>query len=548
MKEFWGNLSLRVRFNILIQLSLTVALVLTQVLVTHHFEKKTLDAAIARSVILADGAINGLNTLMITKLGEDSVIEDPKSRALFIKKMGESAGILDLHVFHGPQVDQEYGKKVLSERPVDDFDQAILKSGKTASRVIHNGKVTSVRTVMPFIAEKSFRGTNCLKCHEANEGEVLGAASVEIDISHDMKEISLIKQVAWGAQLVLQVILFLVIGHFVKSVTRQLGGEPKDVIKLVHRIAHGDLSQDIKVNQNDDFSMVYAMKKMQDGLREIISGTVRIADKLSKQSHQLAASSEQVISAVDRQNEITFQIASSIEETTVSIQHIADNAGQAENNAKQVDSMAQHGMTSINQTVNEMGLISASVSESTNLMLTLGEESKKISVIVKTIKEIADQTNLLALNAAIEAARAGEQGRGFAVVADEVRKLAERTSKATQEITQMIDVVQSGTADAVRSMSVEDVRVRGGVDMVANVGTDMTNIRSSVDLVLLSVSDISMSLREQSQAANLIASSVEGIAQMSSETHLVVTSVAQSAHQMERLADELNTATSSFKL
>jgi methyl-accepting chemotaxis protein len=182
------------------------------------------------------------------------------------------------------------------------------------------------------------------------------------------------------------------------------------------------------------------------------------------------------------------------------------------------------------------------------VITSLGEQSHQISNIVMVIKEIADQTNLLALNAAIEAARAGEQGRGFAVVADEVRKLAERTTQSTQEIAAMIQSIQAGTDNAVAGMSEGSTRVNEGVRMVGRAGSSMELIQDGVQKVLAAIGDISASLREQNASSNQIARNVEGIARMTDETSTIVRDVAASADQLEQLAAALKDSVGQFKL
>jgi methyl-accepting chemotaxis protein len=188
------------------------------------------------------------------------------------------------------------------------------------------------------------------------------------------------------------------------------------------------------------------------------------------------------------------------------------------------------------------------VNESARIINDLGQQSEKISAIVNVIKEIADQTNLLALNAAIEAARAGESGRGFAVVADEVRKLAERTTKSTQEISGMIGAIQSGTQNAVASMTSGVSRVNNGVTLATRAGESIRVIESNARQVVETVADISSSLREQSAASTEIAKNVERIAQMAEENSSAVAENASTATHLERLSEGLEAEVCRFKL
>jgi len=196
----------------------------------------------------------------------------------------------------------------------------------------------------------------------------------------------------------------------------------------------------------------------------------------------------------------------------------------------------------------EMSKIAESVNQSSQFIQKLGEDSNQISAIVNVIKEIADQTNLLALNAAIEAARAGEQGRGFAVVADEVRKLAERTARSTEEITAMIASIQSGTQQAVASMQVGSTRVTEGVAMANRAGDSMKQISDGSNQVIAAVIDISSALREQSVASNHAAQNVEKIALMTEENSVVANEIAGESKKLEVMASTLESAVSRFKV
>ncbi|MBV5337239.1 MAG: hypothetical protein J0653_04540, partial [Deltaproteobacteria bacterium] len=196
----------------------------------------------------------------------------------------------------------------------------------------------------------------------------------------------------------------------------------------------------------------------------------------------------------------------------------------------------------------EINNIAESVNSSNEIIHALGEQSTQISGIVNVIKEIADQTNLLALNAAIEAARAGEQGRGFAVVADEVRKLAERTTLSTKEIASMITTVQQDTQSAVSSMGEGREQVESGVQMAAKTGESMSLVQDATHQVINIVEDISTALREQSTASLQIAQNVEKIAQMTEENSAATNEVSRSANQLEQLAVDLKASVGHFRV
>ena len=546
---WWGKMGLQLKLQILIQGFLIVILVAAQLWISMQFEHHIVTAAQDRAISVGDGAINGMNTLMLIKIGKEEVIGDPKTRALFIDKMGKSEKVKEMRIIRGKAIDDEFDGGLPQEQAVDEMDRRVLASGKIEHKMIIDGKgESSLRTVMPFIATKNYRSINCLECHGVDEGATIGAASVTIDIQDDVSTLRQINNWIWIGQGLLQIMLFFFIAAIVRRLLKQLGGEPAYVIDIVRQIAKGNLSEKIATRSDDSTSLLAAMKQMQSGLRDIIGGALRTAEQLTQSARQLAKSSNQVMNAAERQSDATVSMAASVEEMTVCISQISDNAAGAQKHATQTGELARAGSHDVREVVSEMGQISEAVMTSSGVIMSLGEKSHQISNIIQVIKEIADQTNLLALNAAIEAARAGEQGRGFAVVADEVRKLAERTTLSTREIADMIHAIQSGSDDAVAGMTKGSTLVGEGVRMVENAGISMQQIQAGVDKVLASVGDISESLREQNSTSDLIARNIEGIAQMSEETNVIIKDVAASAAELERLANSLKESVGQFTL
>ncbi len=543
----WDRLGLQMKLRILIQGCMIIVMVAAQYWILSIFEQDTMKAAKEKAEMVANGVINGLNTLMVTKIGSEDVISDQASRKLFIQKMGDAEKVREARVIRSKILDQEFSSGLPEEQPVDELDRSVLSSGKIESRLINDG-TASLRTVVPFIAKKNFRGTNCLKCHDVPEGTVLGASSIIIDIDEDMATLRRINLNLWLCQGILHLILFFVIGYIVNTLLKQLGGEPEYVIKIVKRIACGNLSEKISTRAGDSSSLLAAMQQMQASLREIIGNALQTADKVTNAARMLAGSSHEVLSASENQSVASAAVATSVGKMTAGIAHIANNATDAQIHSVKTGDLAKQGASAVREVVIEMDKIYEAVSISSQSITALGEKSNQISNIVQVIKEIAEQTNLLALNAAIEAARAGEQGRGFAVVADEVRKLAERTSHSTREIATMIESIQSGTTASVDEMSQGNKRVSDGVKIVRVAGSAMDQIQAGVHQVLASMADISSALREQNSTSQQITHSIGGIAAMTEKTSNIVKEVSASADQLEKLAISLNESMCKFTL
>lgn len=333
-----------------------------------------------------------------------------------------------------------------------------------------------------------------------------------------------------------------------RNLIRTLGGDPQYASRITRRIAAGDLTTEVVCKPGDDSSVLAGMRDMQRTLKQMIAEIVHGAEQLSSASGQLLGASEEVATRSAQQSEAASSMAAAVEEMTVSIDQVAENAREAHGISVQAGELSDRGTVVIQNASAEMRRISEAVTASSAIIEDLGRQSVQITSIVNTIREIADQTNLLALNAAIEAARAGEQGRGFAVVADEVRKLAERTSLSTAEIAAMVDKIQGGTRSAVSSMETGVSQAGKGVELAAQAGVSITEIRDGANRVVNVVNSISDSIREQGTVSSEIARNIEHIAQMSEESARAVQHTAQAARHLQSLSSALHESVARFRL
>ena len=266
-KTLWNKVGLQLKLQVLIQGFLIVILISAQNWISEKIEGQLLNAAKERIIAVGDGAINGLNTLMVTKMA----ILDPDARALFIKKMGASDNIKDLRVVRGKGVTDQFGEGLPQEHALDDMDQRVLASGQMEFQTIRTGDGdVALRAALPFVAKKDFRSTNCLSCHGVPENTVLGMASITVDIRDDIAKIEQINRTMWIGQCAIQVVLFFVIGLIVRSLIRKLGGEPSYVIHILEEITQGNLSNDIRTRNADHTSLLANVKIMQSGLRKVV--------------------------------------------------------------------------------------------------------------------------------------------------------------------------------------------------------------------------------------------------------------------------------------
>ena len=330
-----------------------------------------------------------------------------------------------------------------------------------------------------------------------------------------------------------------------RGVIRQVGGEPSDAIQFMARVAEGDLSGEMP--QVTKGSMLDSMGNMVRSLRKMVNEIGVNSGNLSKGADHINTASREVAIASQKQSDATSAMAAAIEELTVSINHISDNARESQQNSVNSVKLSEEGFDRVQKASQEINSIASVVSDAATRVRKLEDRANQISTIAGVIKEIAGQTNLLALNAAIEAARAGEQGRGFAVVADEVRKLAERTSSATVEIEEMISGIQSDTVQVAGVMDAALPQVDSGVAAARQAADSLQQIKESSEITLNRIREVADSTQEQSVASDNIAQKVEEIASMVEETTAAMNANAETASDMERISDELNQLVSRFR-
>ncbi len=498
-------------------------------------------------------AKNYVAKLKNSKAGKDIlVVKDHEANpnaipfpATATREMGEEAskgGLFKTRLISREPLNPDNG-------PRDEFErqaiQAIMSGAESYTKVEDVSGVLLFRRATPDKATTAA----CIGCHQGKQvGDVLGVLTVEIPMASvkAASDESLVRTSLVLVSVVLSV-LVVVYGLLRIFVLAPLG----NMTKISKDIAEGqgDLTKRVPVEGRDEIAQLGGyFNSFIDKLQKMIAKIAHVTDKVASASAELSATAEEIAKGAETLSSRAAQTATAVEEMNATVAEVAQNSGKAADIAQETVKTAKEGRVIVGETISGMKQLSDAVANSATIISALGRSSDQIGQIVRVIEDIADQTNLLALNAAIEAARAGEQGRGFAVVADEVRKLAERTTKATKEISNMIREIQHNTKGAVDSMEEGTQKVAGGVDLVNRTGEALSRIAEMVTQSADMIRQIAVASEEQSVATQQIAGDIENVAKVSKESAVGANESAKASHDLSQLAAELQTIVSGFKV
>ncbi|MDD5285516.1 MAG: methyl-accepting chemotaxis protein [Desulfuromonadaceae bacterium] len=476
----------------------------------------------------------------VNVMGDDiknaMMADDMKKVDAYIKEVIEKKRAMAFSIYNEKGEERGGGSKK------DALVAEVLKSSKPASSEgIQNG-THILETVLPLHNEE-----RCQSCHD-KEIKILGALKLNTSIEQGYaasKKATFWLLVSGGVALAASFVCLMIVLRV--TVTQKLNDFVAKVTDLAR--GEGDLTKHINVTSNDEFGQLAdEINSLVEKIRRIISQISQTSEQVSSSAVELQSNSVQMAAGAEEVSSQAETVATAGEEMSATSGDIAQNCQMASEGSQQASAAAVSGVQVVNETIAVMNSIAERVMSSAKAVESLGSRSDQIGEIVGTIEDIADQTNLLALNAAIEAARAGEQGRGFAVVADEVRALAERTTRATREIGEMIKAIQHETKGAVIAMEEGVSEVAKGSEKAADSGRALEQILQQINDVNSQIHQVATAAEEQTATTSEISKNMLQITEVVAKTSRGAKDSASSAKHLSVLADDLRRIVGQFKI
>ncbi|MCM2307713.1 MAG: methyl-accepting chemotaxis protein [Sulfuritalea sp.] len=491
------------------------------------------------SLSMHEATMAGLTGMMLTgTVGQ---------REVFLDQIKQLSIIRDLKVIRGENVSKIFGPGNATDVGAsDDVEKQVLSSGQEFSAVQSDAKGEYLRVVRPALASKNYLGKDCIACHQVPEKTVLGAVSMKISLNQVNEAVaaqrikSLIAAMVVGIPLLAFIYLF--IRNFITAPLDKMVAGLRDISS-----GEGDLTRRLEIRSKDEIGdAAEAFNRMMEKFSALVRHVSESAGQVSSAAHTLSASAGRVATSSTQQDAKSSAAAMAVEQMLASIGSIAQGMEKVHQQSRESLRRSGEGNESLSRLIGEVSQVEATVKEIADSVTEFVKSTESITNMTRQVKDIADQTNLLALNAAIEAARAGEQGRGFAVVADEVRKLAEKSSASASEIDTVTHTLAQ-QAEVVRRS------IESGLDHIASSQNSMDTVAEVLASASTSVTEVGLGLDaiasatdEQRRVSGEVAQNIESIAAMSRDNAHAVEQTAAAAQEMEALAEKLQNTVGRF--
>jgi methyl-accepting chemotaxis protein len=532
------NLSLAKKIHLALTLIGAIFLS-TTIFFFHHDEKELAEHFVERNLeSLALNYFDSVNTMMLTGT--------IANRQLIQNKILSQDDIVEARILRTEAVNKVFGEGFSDQSAKSAFEKEGLEGKRAFKKFELDGK-RMMSFIIPVKASSDYRGTNCLTCHQVSENEILGAVKLTYDLSTVDKDIANSITQAAVLQLVITLICFTLLSLTLRKIIffrlKRLSNSIKTAAEEL------DLNKEIKVNYQDELGSVsIALNDMMSKFRTSFMSIAHASEQLTESAKEVDKISSLTLEAVLEQKNGTDSVAAAINELDSSANEVQHNTQSAADKSVSANERTSQGLVLVEQARVGINDLRDKVVENTAMITDLSNKTNEVGSVLEVITAIAEQTNLLALNAAIEAARAGEQGRGFAVVADEVRSLATRTRESIEQIHVTMSRLQVGAKGAVDSMNVVSQQASEKAEDVADVANLLTNISAEIqelDDLNCQISDAATQQNLAADEININVVNISNVAEKSSDDAIRGKEISEN---LLSLAYELNTQLTKFKL
>jgi len=469
-------------------------------------------------------------------------------REVFLDQIKQLSIIKDLHVARSDAVVKLFGPDSKNHRELDALEKQVMASGTAHLSVEQENGASFLRVINPTKASSNYLGKDCIACHQVPEGTVLGVVSMKVSLDSVEAEVSAFRLKIAGVALValgaLLVIIYLITHHFVTKPLEDLRNGLSDIAR-----GEGDLTRRLPIKGKDEVGQsAQVFNEMMDNFNQLVRQVRDAASQVSSRVSALSDSADRVTQSSQQQNERSNLAATAVEQLVSSISSIAQSAEHVQHQSQESLARANEGTRNLSVLLGEMTVVESAVKQMADSVNNFVRNTESITLMTREVKDIAEQTNLLALNAAIEAARAGEQGRGFAVVADEVRKLAEKSSRSASEIDAITAQLSAQSVSVRHSIEEGLEHLASSQTAVASVSNVLQATNGSVAEVGHGLDAIASATDQQRRFSGDVETSIEAIAGMARENSGTVEQTAGAAHDLKRLAEGLGSLVGRFKV